>query len=297
MIEIVFLGLSIASILLLIAIGLAITYGAMGVINMAHGELLMVGAYCAVLARIHLGFDLFMALPVAFIVTAIIGAFIEILIVRRLYHRLLDTLLATWGVAILLQQMIRLEFGLAFWGVHLAGLGSGLQNAGMPKILQGSMSIAGADIPTFRSFVIALSLLMFAATWWVYYRTSLGIQLRAVARNANMAAACGVNVKRINTLAFSYGAGLAGMAGVLLSGFESVKPDMGSSFVVDGFLVVVTGGISSLFGTLFAAGMLGEIRAVLAVLTNDVLAQAAVFAGVILIILVRPRGLFTPKER
>jgi len=159
------------------------------------------------------------------------------------------------------------------------------------------MSIAGADIPTFRSFVIALSLLMFAATWWIYYRTSLGTQLRAVARNADMAAACGVNVKRINTLAFSYGAGLAGMAGVLLSGFESVKPDMGSSFVVDGFLVVVTGGISSLFGTLFAAGLLGETRAVLAVLTNDVLAQAAVFAGVILIILVRPRGLFASKER
>lgn len=297
MIEIVFLGLSIASILLLIAIGLAITYGAMGVINMAHGELLMVGAYCAVLTRVYLGLNLFMALPIAFIVTAAAGALIEILIVRRLYRRLLDTLLATWGVAILLQQMIRLEFGLTFFGIHLEGLGPGLQNAGMPKILQGSISIGGADIPTFRTFVITLSLMMFATTWWAYYRTSLGTQLRAVARNADMAAACGVNVKRINTLAFSYGAGLAGMAGVLLSGFESVKPDMGSSFVVDGFLVVVTGGVSSLFGTLFAAGLLGETRALLAVLTNDVLAQAAVFAGVIIIILVRPRGLFASKER
>lgn len=297
MIESVFLGLSIASILLLIAIGLAITYGAMGIINMAHGELLMIGAYWAVLTRIHFGFDLFMALPVAFVMAGITGALIEILIVRRLYHRLLDTLLATWGVAIVLQQLIRLEFGLAFFGIHIEGLGPGLQNAGMPQILQGSWRIAGADIPTFRTFVIVVALLIFAVTWFVIYRTPLGIQLRALSRNPKMAAACGVNVKRVNTLAFAYGAGLAGMAGVLLSGFESVKPDMGSSFVVDGFLVVVTGGVSSLFGTLFASGILGETRAILAIIYNDVLAQAAVFAFVILIILVRPRGLFSSKER
>lgn len=297
MIETVFLGLSVASILLLIAIGLAITYGAMGIINMAHGELLMIGAYCAVLTRIHLGLDLFVALPIAFVVAFGAGALIEVLIVRRLYHRLLDTLLATWGVAIVLQQMIRLEFGLAFFGIHIQGLGPGLQNSGLPRILQGSWAIFGVDIPVFRSFVIIVSLLIFLLTWFMMYRTSLGIQLRAMSRNAPMASACGVNVKRINTLAFAYGAGLAGMAGVLLSGFESVKPDMGSSFVIDGFLVVVTGGASSLFGTFFASGILGETRAILAVIFNDVLAQAAVFAGVILIIVLRPRGLFSFKER
>ncbi|MBI6629947.1 urea ABC transporter permease subunit UrtB [Pontibaca salina] len=297
MIESVFLGLSVASILLLIALGLAITYGAMGIINMAHGELLMIGAYCAVLTRIHLGFDMFMALPVAFVMAGATGALIEVFIVRRLYNRLLDTLLATWGVAIVLQQAIRLEFGLVFFGIHIPGLGSGLQNTGIPQVLQGSWQVAGTNLPIFRTFVIGIALIMFAVTWWIYYRTSLGTQLRAIARNAKMAAACGVNVKRINTIAFSYGAGLAGMAGVLLSGFESVKPDMGSSFVINGFLVVVTGGVSSLFGTLFASGLLGEARAVLAIIYNDVLAQAAVFAGVILIILVRPSGLFSPKQR
>lgn len=297
MIEALFLGLSVASILLLIAMGLAITYGAMGIINMAHGELLMIGAYCAVLSRIHLGFNLFLAIPVAFVVAALIGALIEVVIVRKLYNRLLDTLLATWGVAIILQQLVRLEFGLTFLGIHIEGLGPGLQNAGMPDILQGNWQMFGATIPTFRTFVILVALATFALTWFLVYRTSLGIQLRSVTRNPNMAAACGVNVKRINTIAFSYGAGLAGVAGVLLSGFASVKPDMGSPYVVDGFLVVVTGGVSSLFGTLLAAGILGEIRAMLAIITNDVLAQAAVFAGVILIILIRPQGLFSKKQR
>lgn len=297
MIESVFLGLSVASILLLIALGLAITYGAMGIINMAHGELLMIGAYWTVLTRIHLGFDMYLAIPVAFVMAALTGALIEYFIVRRLYHRLMDTLLATWGVAIILQQLIRLEFGLVFFGIHVEGLGPGLQNSGMPAELQGSFPFLGADIPVFRTFVILVSIALFALTWALMYKTSLGTQLRAVTRNANMAAACGVNVKRINTIAFSYGAGLAGVAGVLLSGFESVKPDMGASFVVDGFLVVVTGGVQSLFGTLFAAGILGEVRAILAVIWNDVLAQAAVFAGVILIILIRPQGLFSKKPR
>lgn len=297
MIESVLLGLSVASILLLIAMGLSITYGAMGVINMAHGELLMIGAYCAVLTRIHLGFDMFMAIPVAFVIAAGTGAIIEYYVVRRLYSRLMDTLLATWGIAIILQQLIRLEFGLAFFGIHIEGLGPGLQNSGMPAILQGSFLLAGVNIPIFRAFVILVAIATFIITWLIIHKTSLGTQLRAVTRNASMAAACGVNVKRINTLAFSYGAGLAGVAGVLLSGFESVKPDMGSSFVIDGFLVVVTGGVQSLLGTLFAAGILGELRAILAVLWNDVLAQAAVFAGVILIILVRPQGLFFTRSR
>lgn len=297
MIESVLLGLSVGSILLLIALGLSITYGAMGIINMAHGELLMIGAYCAVLTRIHLDFSMYLAIPVAFVVAAAVGFMIEYFVVRRLYDRLMDTLLATWGIAIILQQLIRLEFGLSFFDMHIDGLGPGLQNSGMPVGLQGSLHFLGVNIPIFRTFVICVSIAIFCLTWAIIYRTSLGIQLRAVTRNAKMAAACGVNVKRINTLAFSYGAGIAGVAGVLLSGFESVKPDMGSSFVIDGFLVVVTGGVNSLFGTLFSAGIFGEVRALLAVLWNDVLAQAAVFAGVIIIILLRPQGLFFTKSR
>ena len=151
MLEVLFIGLSVGSILLLVALGLAITYGAMGVINMAHGEMVMIGAYVTVLSGIWLGANIFVAIPLAFIVTALIGLAIERVIVRRLYGRLLDTLLATWGVAILIQQAVRLEFGLSFFGIHIAGLGPGLQNVSVPPVLQGTFMIGGAEINRYRA--------------------------------------------------------------------------------------------------------------------------------------------------
>ncbi|MGV0759745.1 urea ABC transporter permease subunit UrtB [Tistrella mobilis] len=297
MLDILFIGLSLGSILLLVALGLAITYGAMGVINMAHGELVMIGAYTAVLSGIWLDLGLFAALPLGFLSAAAIGWAIERVVVRRLYGRLLDTLLATWGIAILLQQAVRLEFGLSFFGIHIQGLGPGLQNVAVPHILQTTITIAGSSINAYRVFIVAVTLALTLLTWAIMYRTRIGMQVRAIIRNPRMAAASGIDVARVNALTFAFGSGLAGVAGVMMSGFKTVFPDMGSSMVVDGFLVVVAGGVGSLLGSVLSAGMLGEINAVAAAVTNDILARAIVFGVVILIIIVKPAGLFSFKGR
>jgi len=297
MLEVLFIGLSLGSILLLVALGLAITYGAMGVINMAHGELVMIGAYVTVLSGIWLGTNIFIAIPLAFIVTALLGLLIERVVVRRLYGRLLDTLLATWGIAILIQQAVRLEFGLSFFGIHIQGLGPGLQNVSVPEYLQGTFSIAGADINRYRTFIILVTAILALVTWFIIYRTTLGTQVRAIIRNPKMAAACGIDVARINALTFAFGSGLAGVAGVMMSGFKTVFPDMGTPMVVDGFLVVVMGGVGSLLGSVLSAGILGEINGLVASATNDILARAVVFGVVIAIIVLKPKGLFALKGR
>jgi urea transport system permease protein len=297
MLEVLFIGLSLGSILLLVALGLAITYGAMGVINMAHGEMVMVGAYVTVLSGIWLGTNIFVAIPLAFIMTALLGLLIERVVVRRLYGRLLDTLLATWGIAILIQQAVRLEFGLSFFGIHIQGLGPGLQNVSVPAVLQGTFSIAGSDINRYRTFIILVTAILTLATWFVIYRTTAGTQVRAIIRNPKMAAACGIDVARVNALTFAFGSGLAGIAGVMMSGFKTVFPDMGTSMVVDGFLVVVMGGVGSLLGSVLSAGILGEINGLVAAATNDILARAVVFGVVIAIIVLKPKGLFALKGR
>lgn len=297
MFDILFIGLSLSSVLLLVALGLAVTYGAMGIINMAHGEMVMIGAYVAVLSNIWLGANLLLAIPLAFIVTALIGLLIERIVVRRLYGRLLDTLLATWGIAILLQQAIRLEFGLSFFGIHIEGLGSGLQNLPVPAALQGTVGLLGVELNAYRIFIVGMTALLAAATWFVMYRTALGMKVRAIIRNPQMAEACGIDVKRTNAITFALGSGLAGVAGVLMAGFKTVAPDMGATMVVDGFMVVVTGGVGSLLGTIAASGLLGEFNALVAMVSNDIIGRAAVFAVVICVILLKPAGLFTFKGR
>ena len=297
MLEVLFIGLSLGSILLLVALGLAITYGAMGVINMAHGEMVMIGAYVTVLSGIWLGTNIFVAIPLAFIVTALLGLLIERVVVRRLYGRLLDTLLATWGIAILIQQAVRLEFGLSFFGIHVQGLGPGLQNVSVPAYLQGTFPLGGADINRYRTFIILVTAALALATWFIIYRTTMGTQVRAIIRNPKMASACGIDVTRVNALTFALGSGLAGVAGVMMSGFKTVFPDMGTSMVVDGFLVVVMGGVGSLLGSVFSAGILGEINGLVAAATNDILARAVVFGVVIAIIVLKPKGLFALKGR
>ncbi len=297
MLDVIFIGLSLSSILLLIAIGLSITYGAMGVINMAHGEMVMVGAYSTALCGIYLGVGVIFAIPVAFMVTACLGWLMERVVVRRLYGRLLDTLLATWGVAILIQQAVRLELGLSFFDIHIKGLGAGLQNVAIPDYLRGTISLFGADVSAYRTFIIVVTIVVTAITWYLMYRTPIGTQVRAIMRNPQMAAACGINVSRVNALTFAYGSGLAGVAGVMMSGFKTVFPAMGTPMVVDGFLVVVAGGVGSLLGSIASAGLLGQINGVTASLTNDILARAIVFGVVILILILKPQGLFSFKGR
>jgi urea transport system permease protein len=264
---------------------------------MAHGELVMIGAYTAVLAGIYLNLNLFLALPLAFFASAFTGLALEAIVIRRLYGRILDTLLATWGVAILLQQLIRLEFGLSFFGIHVAGLGPGLQNMSVPSFLSEVFSIGGVTVQPYRSFIIILTICLTLLTWYLLYKTSIGIQLRAIMRNPQIAAACGIDVKRISALTFAYGSGLAGVAGVLLAGFKTVTPSMGAAVVVDGFLVVVVGGVGSLLGTVLSAALLGQINGLFAILSNDIVARAIVFGVVIALILIRPNGLFNFKSR
>src|SRR3984893_12094729 len=177
MLEVLFIGLRLGSLLLLVARGIAITYGAMGVINMAHGEKVMIGAYVTVLSGIWLGVNISVAIPIAFVVTALIGLAIERVIVRRLYGRLLDTLLATWGIAILIQQAVRLELGLSFFGIHIAGLGPGLQNVSVPATLQGTFMLGSAEINRYRAFIIVVTAVLTAVSWLIMYRTPFGTQV------------------------------------------------------------------------------------------------------------------------
>jgi urea transport system permease protein len=297
MVDVIFIGLSVGSIMLLVALGLAITYGAMGIINLAHGEMVMLGAYTTVLSGIWLKIGFLASIPLAFLVTALVGLAIERLIIRHLYGRMLDTLLATWGAAILLQQFVRLDGGLTFFGIHVAGLGPGLQKIDVPPWLVGTVSLGGMDLNVYRSFIIVMTAALTGLTWFILYRTVIGMQVRAIIHNPKMAAACGIDVRRVNALTFAYGSGLAGVAGVLVSGFKTVFPDMGTPLVVDGFLVVVTGGVGSLIGAVTSAGLLGQINGIVASVTNDILARAVVFGVVIIVITFRPRGLFAAKER
>ncbi|ADX47583.1 inner-membrane translocator [Paracidovorax avenae ATCC 19860] len=297
MLDVFFIGLSVGAILLLVALGLVITYGAMGVINMAHGEMIMVGAYTAVLAQIWLGWGLIASIPLAFASAALLGLLIERCVVRKLYGRLADTLLATWGVAILVQQAVRLEGGLSFFGIHVQGLGPGLQNLPVPEMLQGVVQVGGVAINAYRAFIVASTAVLTLGTWFLLYRTTVGMQVRAIIRNPRMAAACGIDVQRVNAWTFAFGAGLAGVAGVLVAGFKTVSPDMGTTLVVDGFLVVVAGGLGSLLGAVVTAVVLGEVNGVIATLSNDIVGRAVVFGLVILLIVVRPQGLFSFKGR
>jgi len=297
LIDVIFIGLSLASVLLLVALGLAITYGAMGVINMAHGEMVMLGAYATVFTGLYLHLNILAAIPLAFVFTGLVGYVIERVVVRRLYGRLLDTLLATWGVAILIQQAVRLELGFSFFGLHIPGLGPGLQNVSVPGWLTGVVPIFGVGINVYRLFIIGVTVVLALVTWLLMYRTNAGIQVRAIMRNPGMAAACGIDTQRINALTFAYGSGLAGVAGVMMSGFKTVFPDMGTPMVVDGFLVVVVGGVGSLVGSVLSATLLGQINGATAYFTNDVLARAVVFGFVILVLIAKPQGLFTMRGR
>jgi urea transport system permease protein len=295
--ETIIIGLSIASIFLLVALGLSIIYGTMNVVNMAHGEMVMIGAYTTVLAIKHLGLNIFFCIPLAFLATAALGYGIERFLVRHLYGRILDTLLATWGIAIVLQQLIRINFGLSLFGIEIDGLGPGLQNVPVPAILQSSVSIMGSQIASYRLFVMIIAVVFCVFTWWLMTRTTFGTQLRAVTKNRKMAACCGIDDKKINGLAFAYGSGLAGVAGVAVSGFMSVSPDMGTPYVIDAFFVVVSGGVGSLLGTLGASIGLGELQSLVAYISNDVYGRVAVFVAVIMILLFRPQGLFSTKTR
>ena len=278
-------GLSIGSILLLVALGLSIIYGSMGVINMAHGEFIMLGAYGAWALNAFFGLSLFPSLIFVFLGVGLIGALIEIGVIRHLYKRTLDTILATWGIGVMLQQAVRLA------------VGGELRYVQMPPSLADSVSILGTDVPAYRVFIVVAVAALFGATWFLLNKTSAGMKLRAVVQDPSIASSFGIDADRVRTLTFAYGAGLAGLAGALVAPLKSVSPEMGTGYVVDAFFVVVLGGVQSLFGTVASSFILGQLTGVLAFWQNDTIAKALVLVVIVVLIRFRPQGLFVNRVR
>ena len=279
-----FIGISIGSVWLLAALGLAVIYGTMGVINMAHGEFIMLGAYATYVLSTFLGVPLLLCLPAAFVIVGAIGWVMERTLIRFLYHRPLDTLLATSGVSLVLIQGVRLIFG------------GQPQNIPLPAWVSPVMDIGFFHLAWLRLYIMIVTFGLMIVTWLLMYRTNWGIQVRAVAQNKEVASACGVNADLVYGLTFAYGAGLAGVAGVLFSAFKDVFPDMGADYIVEAFLVVVVGGVGTLIGSAASAGLLGELSSIFSYFTNDTFAKFVLFTLVVVFLRFRPQGLFAESS-
>lgn len=289
-----FNAVSVGSILLLVALGLAFSFGLMNVINMAHGELIVVGAYMAYVLQtrfVHAfgeaGLDSYflVALPVAFVIAALIGLVLERTLIRRLYGRPLDTLLATWGVSLVLQQAARSIFGAP--NVQVIS----------PPWLNGGLAIASVILPYKRLFIIALAALVLAAVAYYISRTAAGRRMRAAMQNRTMAGALGVNTERVDAVTFALGSGLAGVAGCALSLIGPIGPSLGTYYIVDAFMVVILGGVGQLAGTVAAAFTIGGLNTFIEWGTTASLAKVIVFALVIAFLQWRPSGMVRARAR
>ncbi|MDA4847253.1 urea ABC transporter permease subunit UrtB [Hoeflea poritis] len=289
----VWYGISLGSVLLLAAIGLAVTFGVMGVINMAHGEMVMLGAYTTfVVQEVIRGsfpglfdYSLLMALPLAFLVAGACGFAMERGIIRFLYGRPLETLLATWGVSLILQQAIRTIFGPTN------------REVGNPSWMSGAYELGGLTLTANRLWIVVFALIVFAALFLVLKRTGFGLQMRAVTQNRKMASSMGIRTPWVDALTFALGSGIAGIAGVALSQIANVSPNLGQSYIIDSFMVVVFGGVGNLWGTLVGAMTLGIANKFLEPYAGAVLAKILILVFIILFIQKRPRGLFALKGR
>ena len=289
-----FFGLSLGSVLLLAALGLAITFGLMGVINMAHGELLMIGAYSTYMVQTVFktwfpeAFDWYVvaALPVAFIVAGTVGMVLERTVIRWLYGRPLETLLATWGISLILMQAVRTLFGAQ--NVEVAN----------PSWMSGGIQVMGSLVLSYnRIAILVFALLVVLLVWVILQYTRLGLFVRAITQNRRMAGCVGVPTGRVDMMAFGLGAGIAGLAGVALSQLGNVGPDLGRAYLVDSFMVVVLGGVGQLAGTVIAAFGLGVLNKFIEPSTGAVIAKISILMLIILFVQKRPQGLFAPKGR
>ena len=288
-----FTGLSLGSILLLVALGLAITYGLLGVINMAHGEMLMIGAYATYITQQLFKsyapglFDWYpvAAIPVAFVVSGLVGMALERSVIRWLYGRPLETLLATWGISLFLIQTVRQLFGAQ--NVEVSN----------PSWMSGGIALPNLVLPYNRIVIIGFSMFVLLLMWVILNRTRLGLFVRGVTQNRAMASCVGVPTARIDLLAFGLGSGIAGLAGVALSQIGNVGPDMGQGYIIDSFMVVVTGGVGQLAGTAYAALGLGVLSKFLEPHIGAVLTKILVLVLIIAFIQKRPQGLFALKGR
>jgi urea transport system permease protein len=289
-IETLFFGLSLGSVLVLIAIGLAITFGVMGVINMAHGELMMLGAYTTYAVQTampdHIGISILVAIPAAFIVSGLVGVLMERTIIRFLYGRPLETLLATFGVSLLLQQSVRSIFSALNRSVVT------------PEWMSGSLRLNDALAITYnRLYIVIFTLIVFSLILVVLKRTRIGLDIRAVSQNRAMAKAMGIRTEWVDAMTFGLGSGIAGVAGVALSQLTNVGPDLGQSYIIDSFMVVVFGGVGNLWGSLIGGMSMGIFNKLLEPYAGAVLAKIFVLIALILFIQTRPRGLFPQAGR
>jgi urea transport system permease protein len=281
-------SLSLSSILILTALGLAITFGVMRVINMAHGDLMMLGAYTALVVTDsrYLGLNLFVAIPASFLFVALVGYVLEMCLIRFLYGRPLDSLLATWGVGMILQQVVNLSFG------------ANLQPMDLPQSMQGGWTISELTIPIYRIFIVAVTALCLFGVYLWFYRTSFGLKIRAVVQNRPMASAMGISTRRIDSLTFAIASGLAGVAGCILAHLYNVKYNMGADYIVEAFMVVILGGLGQLGGNVGAGAVIGASDSVVEKVLGDTsLAKVVVLLLVIAVIQIRPTGLFAAKGR
>ncbi|MEV1067090.1 urea ABC transporter permease subunit UrtB [Streptomyces sp. NPDC050263] len=284
-----FTGISIGAVLLLIALGLTLTFGQMGVINMAHGEFIMAGAYTTYVLQKSIssaGVSLLVALPVAFLVAGAMGALLEWLLIRRLYTRPLDTLLVTWGVSLMLQQLARDVFGAPNVQTHA------------PDLLTGNISLGGGvTFASSRLFILGLALLCVLALTLILRLTPLGRRIRAVVQNRDLAEVSGIATGRVDRMTFFIGSGLAGVAGVALTLVGPIGPTMGTNYIVDAFLVVVVGGIGQLKGSVITAFALGVLQSVLEYSTTVSVAKVVVLVAIVAFLQWRPQGLYTLRTR
>ena len=286
-------GISLGSVLLLAAIGLAITFGVMGVINMAHGEMVMLGAYTTFVVQEIIrnrapwlfDYSLAIAIPLAFGVAGLVGIAIERTIIRFLYGRPLETLLATWGLSLILQQGVRSIFGPTN------------REVGTPDWLRGAYDLGGLSLTYNRIAIVIFALVVFGLLQVILNRTSLGLQIRAVTQNRRMASAMGIRTDWVDAMTFGLGSGVAGIAGVALSQIDNVSPNLGQGYIIDSFLVVVFGGVGNLWGTLVGAATIGIANKLLEPFAGAVLGKILLLVAVILFIQKRPRGLFALKGR
>lgn len=283
-----FAGLSLGSVLLLAALGLALTFGQMGVINMAHGEFMMAGAYTAYVMQSIVsdaGVSLLLSLVIGFLVGGTLGLILEMTLIHRMYNRPLDTLLVTWGVALVLQQAARNIFGAPNVDVRA------------PEWLKGAVDIFGLAVPRTRLFIIALAIASVVALAIILKLTPLGRRIRAVVQNRDLAEASGISTKATDRLTFFIGSGLASIAGVALTLLGSIGPTLGTNYIVDAFLVVVVGGIGQIKGAVIAAFALGILQATIEYSTTASIAKVLVFVAIVAFLQARPQGLVSVRQR
>jgi urea transport system permease protein len=274
-------GLTLAAVLALVAIGLAIIFGLMRVINLAHGEMFILGSYSVV------GFweatdSVWLGIVAAPIIVGLFGWLVERAMIRRLYHRPLDTLVATWGLGIVIREVLKILFG--------AG------SLNLPFPFTGAFSVGGTTYPAYRIFLIALSVVVMAAVLWLFTRTDFGLKVSAVIQQRDMAMAMGIDAQRIDQIVFAVGAGLAGLAGAVMTPLITLNPEVGLFFLARSFLVVIVGGVGSLLGTVLGSAIIGTGEAFLSAYARPVFAQIVLFVLAIVIIRIRPTGLFARPE-